>query len=103
LKDKFNFFILGEVMNFNNLIIAIFEFVSTLIDHKKYANLLNNFLSDIMYYIILFMQVTEDQIDLWTNNPNQFIEEDDQCANAFNVRISAQELLGVCPYIKFNK
>ena len=41
------------------------------------------------------MQVTEDQIDLWTNNPNQFIEEDDQCATVYNVRISGQELLQV--------
>ncbi|OXU19363.1 hypothetical protein TSAR_015966 [Trichomalopsis sarcophagae] len=84
----------GEVINFNNLVIAIFEFIGTLIDHKKYSNLLNNFLPDIMYYTILFMQVTEDQMDMWTNNPNQFIEDDDQYATVYNVRISAQELLG---------
>ena len=48
-----------------------------------------------MYYLIIFMQVTDEQIEQWTNNPIQFIEEDEQTAFAYNVRISAQELLVV--------
>ncbi|XP_058802875.1 importin-9 isoform X2 [Phymastichus coffea] len=83
----------GEVINFNNLIIVTFEFISILVDHEKYASLIKNFLSDIMYYLILFMQVTDEQIELWTNNPHYFIEEDDQYITTYNVRISAQELL----------
>lgn len=39
------------------------------------------------------MQITEDQIELWTTSPNQFVEDDD--VFAYNVRISAQELLTV--------
>lgn len=84
----------GEVINFNNLIIAIFEFVQSLVDHKKFANLLDNLLPELMYYLIIFMQITPDQIQLWTHYPNQFVEEDDQCFT-YNVRISAQELLTV--------
>ena len=41
------------------------------------------------------MQVTDEQIEQWNNNPIQFIEEDEQTAFAYNVRISAQELLNV--------
>lgn len=41
------------------------------------------------------MQITEEQINLWTSNPNQFIEEEDQFARAHTVRVSAQEFLGV--------
>ncbi|XP_014471469.1 PREDICTED: importin-9 [Dinoponera quadriceps] len=82
----------GEVINFNNLIIAIFEFVQSIADHKKFASLLDNLLPELMYYLIIFMQITPDQIQSWTNNPNQFVEEDDQCLS-YNVRISAQELL----------
>lgn len=89
------FFILGVIINFNNLIIVTLEFLSTLLDHKRYCNLVNNFLPEIMYYIILFMQVTEDQIKVWTNCPSQYITEDDQNVTDYNVRISAQELLMV--------
>lgn len=85
---------LGEVINFNNLIIAIFEFVQSMTYRKKFTNLLDNLLPELMYYLIIFMQITPDQIQLWTDNPNRFVEEDEQCF-IYNVRISAQELLSV--------
>ncbi|KAK0168636.1 hypothetical protein PV327_002414 [Microctonus hyperodae] len=83
----------GEIINFNNLIIAIFEFIHSMIDHKRFSSLLNSLLREAMYYSIIFMQITDEQIELWTSNPSQFMEEDDQCAFVYNVRISAQELL----------
>ncbi|XP_063995676.1 importin-9 [Diachasmimorpha longicaudata] len=83
----------GEIINFNNLIIAIFEFIQSLMDNKKFSGLLTNLTGETMYYLIIFMQITEEQIELWATNPSQFVEEDDQCAFAYNLRISAQELL----------
>ncbi|XP_076236291.1 importin 9 isoform X2 [Calliopsis andreniformis] len=83
----------GEVINFNNLIIAIFEFVHSMVDRKRFSNFLDNLLQEIMYYLIIFMQITDEQIELWTTSPNQFVEEED--AFAYNVRISAQELLTI--------
>ncbi|XP_044006990.1 importin-9 [Aphidius gifuensis] len=82
----------GEVINFNNLIIAVFEFITSIIENKRFSNLLSSFIQETMYYLMIFMQITDEQIELWTTNPSQFIEEDDQTF-AFNVRISAQELL----------
>ncbi|XP_043281951.1 importin-9 isoform X2 [Venturia canescens] len=86
----------GEIINFNNLIIATFEFIHSLIDsvmdRKRFSSLLDNLLKETMYYLIIFMQITEEQIELWTSDPSQFVEEDDQGLN-YNVRISAQELL----------
>ncbi|XP_033214886.1 importin-9 [Belonocnema kinseyi] len=83
----------GEIINFNNLIIATFDFIGSLVENKKLSNLLENFQQEIMYYLIIFMQVTDEQIEQWNNNPIQFIEEDEQTAFAYNVRISAQEHL----------
>lgn len=53
-----------------------------------------------MYHVILFMQITEDQINLWTSNPKQFIEEEDQFARTYGVRVSAQEFLGVSKHLQ---
>lgn len=86
----------GEIINFNNLIIAIFEFIHSIVDRKRFSNLLDNLMQEVMYYLIIFMQITDDQIELWTTSPNQFVEEDD--IFAYNVRISAQELLTVNMY-----
>lgn len=81
-----------EVSKFNSLIIAILELVQTILDRKKLVSLLDNKLPEIMYYLIIFMQITIDQIQQWTTSPNQFVEEDD-CTYDYNVRISAQEFL----------
>lgn len=83
-----------EVSKFNSLIIAILELVQTILDRKKLVSLLDNKLPEIMYYLIIFMQITIDQIQQWTTSPNQFVEEDD-CTYDYNVRISAQEFLTV--------
>ncbi|XP_015173193.1 PREDICTED: importin-9 [Polistes dominula] len=83
----------GEIINFNNLIIAIFEFVTSIMENKKFSHLVYNLLQDILYYTIIFMQITDEQIELWTSNPNQFLEEEDQCFLSYNLRISAEEFL----------
>ncbi|XP_066586288.1 importin-9 isoform X2 [Prorops nasuta] len=83
----------GEIINFNNLIIAIFEFVECIIEYKKFSSLVDNIMQDLMYYLIIFMQITEEQIELWTINPNEFVEEEEEGSFAYNVRVSAQELL----------
>ncbi|XP_026671406.1 importin-9 isoform X2 [Ceratina calcarata] len=81
----------GEIINFNNLIIAIFEFVHSIVDRKRFSNLLDSLMHEVMYYLIIFMQITDDQIELWTTSPSQFVEEDDVLH--YSVRISAQDLL----------
>ncbi|XP_008544130.1 importin-9 [Microplitis demolitor] len=83
----------GEIINFNNLIIATFDFIHNLVDHKNFSNLLVNSLQEAMYYLIIFMQITNEQVELWTANPSQFVEEDEQTVFSYNVRISAMDLL----------
>jgi hypothetical protein len=39
------------------------------------------------------MQITEDQMEIWINNPDQFVEEEDEETYAYSVRICGQELL----------
>lgn len=88
-------YFLGEIINFNNLIIATFDFIHNLVDHKNFANLIISSVQEAMYYLIIFMQITHEQVELWTTNPSQFVEEDEQTVFSYNVRISAQDLLTV--------
>ena len=39
------------------------------------------------------MQITEEQCQKWTENPDSFVEEEDEDTFAYSVRISSQELL----------
>ena len=52
----------GEVLGFENLVFAIFEFVHALVETPKFRVALKSGLADIMYYIVLYMQITHEQV-----------------------------------------
>ncbi|TST85775.1 Importin-9 [Bagarius yarrelli] len=83
----------GEVLGFENLVFSIFEFVHTLLDNNKFRSTVRKALPELIYYIILYMQITEDQIKVWTANPQQFVEDEDDDTFSYSVRIAAQDLL----------
>ena len=55
----------GEVLGFENLVFAIFEFVHALVDSNKFKSAVKAGLSELMYYIVIYMQVGES-IDYYT-------------------------------------
>uniref|UniRef100_A0A673A4W2 Importin N-terminal domain-containing protein n=1 Tax=Sphaeramia orbicularis TaxID=375764 RepID=A0A673A4W2_9TELE len=83
----------SEVLGFENLVFSIFEFVHTLLENNKFKSTVKKALPELIYYIILYMQITEDQIKVWTANPQQFVEDEDDDTFSYSVRISAQDLL----------
>ncbi|XP_029288165.1 LOW QUALITY PROTEIN: importin-9 [Cottoperca gobio] len=83
----------GEVLGFENLVFSIFDFVHTLLENNKLKGTVKKALPELIYYIILYMQITEDQIKAWTANPQQFVEDEDDDTFSYSVRISAQDLL----------
>uniref|UniRef100_A0A6Q2ZQN4 Importin N-terminal domain-containing protein n=1 Tax=Esox lucius TaxID=8010 RepID=A0A6Q2ZQN4_ESOLU len=83
----------GEVLGFENLVFSIFEFVHTLLENSKFKSTVKKALPELIYYVILYMQITEDQIKVWTANPQQFVEDEDDDTFSYSVRISAQDLL----------
>ncbi|XP_015915649.1 importin-9 [Parasteatoda tepidariorum] len=83
----------GEVLGFENFVFGIFDFIITLVEGKKYRKCIRDSLADLLYYILLYMQITEEQIKIWNNSPDQFVEDEDEDSFAYSVRISAQDLL----------
>uniref|UniRef100_A0A8C9UL56 Importin 9 n=1 Tax=Spermophilus dauricus TaxID=99837 RepID=A0A8C9UL56_SPEDA len=85
----------GEVLGFENLVFSIFEFVHALLENSKFKSTVKKALPELIYYIILYMQITEEQIKVWTANPQQFVEDEDDDTFSYTVRIAAQDLLRV--------
>ncbi|XP_045131067.1 importin-9-like [Portunus trituberculatus] len=83
----------GEVLGFENLVFTIFEFVHALVETTKHKQLVRRGVADLVYFLLLYMQMTEDQIENWSNNPDAFVEDEDEDSFAYSVRISAQDLL----------
>jgi len=52
----------GGALGFENLIYGVFEFIHALVDISKFKGLVKKSINDIIYYIILYTQITEDQV-----------------------------------------
>ncbi|PIK58812.1 putative importin-9 [Apostichopus japonicus] len=83
----------GEVLGFENLVFSIFDFIHALTETNKNRAIVKKHCADILYYVVLYMQITEEQVSLWTSDPNQFVEDEDDDTFSYSVRISSQDLL----------
>lgn len=52
----------GEVLGFENLVFSIFDFVHTLLENNKFKSTVKKALPELIYYVILYMQITEEQV-----------------------------------------
>lgn len=87
------------MISFENLVLSIFEFVHALVETPRFRSAVKEGSSQVIYYIILFMQITEEQVSTWTTNPYRFVEDESEDSYSYSVRLSAQELLVVCHLI----
>lgn len=75
------------------MILQIFEFIHTIIESKKFKHNIKNVIPDLVYIMIIYMQITEDQIESWTDDAEKFVEDEDEEGVDFSVRTSAQDIL----------
>ncbi len=83
----------GEVLGFESLIFAIFDFVSVVIETPKFRKLVKPVMSELIYYVIIYMQITDEQSSTWIDNPDQFVEDEDDDSYSYSIRISALDLI----------
>lgn len=83
----------GEHLGMETLIFSIFEFVSVLIETPKTRKMIKTGLTDLIYYIIIYMQVTDEQQATWSTVPDQFVDDEDDDSYAYSIRRSAQDVL----------
>lgn len=57
-----NFSFSGEVLGFENLVFSVFEFIHGLIETPKFKKTVKKFLDELIYFLVLYMQITEDQV-----------------------------------------
>ena len=59
---NFSFVTSGDVLGFENLVYTVFEFVHCLIESNRYRATVKKTVDQIIYFVILYMQITEDQV-----------------------------------------
>lgn len=84
-----------EIENFTTMILQMFEFIHDVIECGRFKPLLRNVLSDLVYTTIVYMQITEEQVDGWSTDPEKFVQDEDEQSVDYSVRVSAQDVLSM--------
>jgi len=71
----------------------LFDFVLELKEKSRYRSTIKKAIGELCYYAILYMQISDDRIENWTCNPEQFVQDEDEESYSYSVRISGQNLI----------
>ena len=90
----------GEVVGLESILFSMFDYIGIAAKKKGFRTLMNSsnsqFLNQLADLLIKYMQMTVEMESCWSTDMNQFIQDDEEDALNFNVRIAAEELLRVC-------
>lgn len=78
---------------YTSLVQSIFDFIHSIVKTAHMRSILIQDLSDIMYYIIIFLQITNNMEEIWRIDPLSCLEGEDCYENS--VRLSAKTVLTV--------
>lgn len=85
----------GVLIGFTPLVLSIFDFIHSIVYCPNLSQFLNNVLSDIIYYIMIFMLISRQMENDWANDLNRYIEENFIDSYNVSIRVSARDLLMV--------
>lgn len=84
-----------ELTNFSTMIIQIMEFIQCIIGAGKFRSTIKNVLTDLIYIMIVYIQVPMEQIEDWNEDPEKFVEDEDEGGVELTIRVSGQDVLVV--------
>lgn len=85
----------GALIGHSAMVVAAFEFLRGTIHAptKKTRQLVLAGLSDFVFVMIAYMQITANQMDVWQDDPNRYVADEDDDSLSYNVRNAAIDLL----------
>ncbi|KAK3001681.1 hypothetical protein RJ639_021884 [Escallonia herrerae] len=69
----------------------MFEFLLTIVGSRRFVKVFGNNISELVYYTIAFLQITEQQVHTWSLDANQYIADEDD--NTYSCRVSGKYLM----------
>ncbi|KAL6573639.1 hypothetical protein OROHE_002098 [Orobanche hederae] len=81
----------GAEKSIGSFVIQLFEFLLTVIGSPKFLKVVANNVKELVYYTIGFLQMTEQQVHIWSLDANQYVADEDD--NTYSCRVSGALLL----------
>ncbi|CAN6448698.1 unnamed protein product [Victoria cruziana] len=81
----------GADTSLNSFVIQLFEFFLTVVGDRKLSKVVQGNIKELLYYAVAFLQITEEQVQTWVADANQYVADEDDMA--YSCRISGLLLL----------
>ncbi|XP_017119100.1 importin-9 [Drosophila elegans] len=82
-----------EQTNFQTLIIQILEFINCILTCSKLRSCIKNVLADLIYITIVYIQLSEEQLEDWQDDPEKFVDDEDDGGVELTVRMCGRDVL----------
>jgi len=89
----------GDIIGFESLLYAQFEFIVAASRKKSMKAIFlgqdgnADFLKEMLWVTMSYMQMTEEQVEMWLTDANQFVADEEDDTYTYNVRVAAVDLL----------
>lgn len=86
----------GALIGHSAMVVAALEFLRGTVHAptKKTRQLVLSGLSDFVFVMVAYMQITAHQMATWEDDPNKYVADEDDDSLSYNVRNAAIDLLG---------
>lgn len=85
----------GEQIGLTPFALTLLSTLATAVTVSTYKKDVRDNLGALLVPIVTYMQLTDEQLDMWESDPNKFIAEDEDDSMCFSVRNAAVDLV-VC-------
>lgn len=96
----------GNEIGSQNLLYALFDFIIASCSKKSVRHLYvvdrapTAFFQELVYVLIAYMQITQEQAETWSNDANQYVADEEDATFSFNARVAATDVVFVSSSLK---
>ncbi|KAG2568297.1 hypothetical protein PVAP13_7NG307700 [Panicum virgatum] len=89
--DSINYDSDGSERSLESFEIQLFELWTTIVGNSRLAKVIGGNIKELAYYTIAFQQITEEQVQSWSRDANQYVADEDDVT--YSCRVSGSLLL----------
>lgn len=82
-----------ELTHFTNLVLDLFEFIHSIIEKHRFRQTVQSVLTDLVYISIVYMQITQEQIEAWTDDAELYVDDFNIENCECTIRVSSNDIL----------
>ncbi|KAI9258508.1 armadillo-type protein [Sporodiniella umbellata] len=89
----------GNEIGFQNLLYVLFDFVAAACNKRTARHLFLDgdkttpFFEQLLYVFISYMQITQEQMEMWSMDANQYVADEEDGTYTFNARVASIDVL----------